>query len=134
VTLYVDASAFVKIYLLEEASDTARRSLAADDSWTAARHTFVEVRRALHRALDHAELAEEQEAFDRDWRATAIVELDDAVCRDAAALAETTGVKTLDALHLAAAQRAGGSELTFVTFDDRQAAAARSLGWTVAGV
>jgi uncharacterized protein len=42
-------------------------------------------------------------------------------------------VKTLDALHLAAAQRVGGPELTFVTFDERQAEAARSLGWTVVG-
>jgi hypothetical protein len=37
-----------------------------------------------------------------------------------------------DALHLGAAERAGTDDLTFVTFDRRQADAARSLGWTVA--
>jgi hypothetical protein len=134
VTLYVDASAFVKVYLEEEATASARAILAADKSWTAAGHTFVEVRRALHQALDEPELGEEQDAFARDWRATAVIELTNNLCHDAADLAEATGVRTLDALHLAAAQHAGATELTFVTFDRRQADAARSLGWTVAGV
>lgn len=51
----------------------------------------------------------------------------------AATVAETTGVRSLDAIHLAAAQSAGGTQLTFVTFDLRQAQAARSLGFTVLG-
>ena len=43
-------------------------------------------------------------------------------------------LRTLDALHLAAAERAGGPELTFVTFDTRLAEAARAMGFPVAGV
>jgi predicted nucleic acid-binding protein len=131
VTLYVDSSAFVKLYLEEADSECAREVLAADGSWVSAGHTLVEVRRALYRGLDGLELDEEREAFARDWRATTVVALDDRACSAAAELAETTGARTLDALHLAAAQRTGGAELTFVTFDRRQAAAARSLGWTV---
>ena len=46
-------------------------------------------------------------------------------------IAELTGARTLDALHLAAAQRVGGSAVGFVTFDLRQAQAARILGMTV---
>jgi predicted nucleic acid-binding protein len=42
-------------------------------------------------------------------------------------------VRTLDALHLAAAQRVGGPAMPFLTFDLRQAQAARSLGLTVVG-
>jgi predicted nucleic acid-binding protein len=42
-------------------------------------------------------------------------------------------VRTLDALHLGAAERVGGAALPFVTFDRRLAAAARRLGWTVLG-
>jgi predicted nucleic acid-binding protein len=51
----------------------------------------------------------------------------------AAAIAELTGVRTLDALHLAAAQRVGGAAVPFLTFDVRQAQAARGLGLTVVG-
>jgi len=42
-------------------------------------------------------------------------------------------VRTLDALHLGRAYRLG-TALTFLTFDVRQAQAARQLGFQVAGV
>lgn len=63
----------------------------------------------------------------------AIIELDDATCRLAAEIAEILKVRTLDALHLGAARRAGDGALPFVTYDLRQAQAARSFGWTVLG-
>ena len=44
-----------------------------------------------------------------------------------------TGCRTLDALHLAAAERSGGRSLPIVTFDRRLAQAARSVGFTVIG-
>jgi predicted nucleic acid-binding protein len=40
-------------------------------------------------------------------------------------------VRTLDALHLAAAQRVSAPGVSFLTFDLRQAQAARALGLTV---
>ena len=46
---------------------------------------------------------------------------------------EITGARTLDALHLGAARVVGGGALPIVTFDLRQAQAARSLGWVVLG-
>jgi len=55
------------------------------------------------------------------------------VCERAGDLAETLGVRTLDAFHLGAAERAGAGALHFLTYDVRQAQAARSLGWTVLG-
>lgn len=51
----------------------------------------------------------------------------------AASIAEQTGVRSLDALHLGAAQRVGRQAITFLTFDLRQAQAARNLGLTVVG-
>lgn len=62
-----------------------------------------------------------------------IVALDEATCELAAEYSEITGVRTLDALHLGAAQRVGGGALPFLTSDLRLAQAARSLGWTVLG-
>lgn len=62
-----------------------------------------------------------------------VVELDATTCESAAAVAEITGSRSLDALHLAAAVRANGRASTLVTFDARQAAAARALGLRVLG-
>ena len=130
--LYVDSSAFAKLYIDEVGKDAVEGHLRRDVPVTA-RHTYVEVRRALHARLRGSELQRARDALSADWQKAEVVELDEPVCLAAADIAETTGVKTLDALHLAAAQRAGGSELTFLTFDEQQAAAARLLGWTVAG-
>lgn len=62
-----------------------------------------------------------------------MVALDDTTCKLAADLAETTGARTLDALHLAAASRAGAPVVRLVTLDARLAQVARSLGWSVVG-
>jgi hypothetical protein len=44
-----------------------------------------------------------------------------------------TGARSLDALHLGTAKVVGGGALPFVTFDLRQAQAARALGWFALG-
>ena len=58
-------------------------------------------------------------AFERDWQRTFVVALDDMVCRRAAELGIVTGARSLDALHLAAAERAGGRSVPVVMFDVR---------------
>lgn len=132
-SIYVDSSALLKLYFEEPDSDRAEELLTADTTWITARHTAVEVRRNLARELRATELAAAQRQFARDWRNTAVVELTAEVCESAAELAELTGARTLDALHLAAARVVGGGALPVVTFDFRQAQAARSLGWVVLG-
>ena len=104
---YVDSSAFLKLYLEEPDSTVAQAYLEADLEWVSARHTAVEVRRNLARLLDGADLAAARRQFARDWESTAVVELTDFVCETAAELAEITGVRTLDALHLGAAKAVG---------------------------
>ncbi|MGQ0539045.1 MAG: type II toxin-antitoxin system VapC family toxin [Gemmatimonadaceae bacterium] len=93
----------------------------------------MEVRRSLARGLEGAALTSAREQFDRDWRSAAVVDLTQEVCVAAAEVAEVTGARTLDALHLGAARIVGGSALPIVTFDLRQAQCARALGWTVLG-
>lgn len=132
-SLYADSSAFLKRYVDEPDSDAAESVLLSDDSLLTARHTIVEVRRNLARLLTGADGAAARTAFAHDLEAISIVELDVVTCETAATIAETTGVRTLDALHLAAAQRAGGASIPVVTFDVRQAQAARALGLTVLG-
>lgn len=131
-TLYADSSALLKRYVDEPDSDRAVELLASDEELVTGRHTSVEVRRNLARLLAPAAAVSARAALVDDLAAFAVIELDAGTCELAASIAEQTGVRTLDALHLGAAQRLGTS-LTFLTFDVRQAQAARALGFTVAG-
>jgi predicted nucleic acid-binding protein len=134
VTVYVDSSALLKLYLEEPGSAEAAAVLGADPDWVCGAHTLVEVRRNLARLLTGVSLREARTRFARQWRRVRVVELDEETCGIAAELAEETGARALDALHLGAAQRAGEGTLPLVTYDRRQAACARELGWTVMGV
>jgi predicted nucleic acid-binding protein len=134
VTLYADANAILKLYVEEADSDKAEAILRSDPDWITGFHTLVEVRRNLRRVLDGAALLDARQQFDADWDALRSIELDERICTRSAELAESTGVRSLDALHLGTAASAGADEgLLFVTFDRALATAARSLGWTVFG-
>ena len=128
---YVDTSALLKRYVEEADSAAADGLLRADHALLTARHTIVEVRRNLGRLLSGRELIAARAAFADDLRSVSIIEIDEATCESAASIAETTGVRTLDALHLAAAQRVSEPGMSFLTFDLRQAQAARALGLMV---
>ena len=132
-SLYVDSSALLKRYVDEPDSDAADSLLRSDPALLTARHTTVEVRRNLARLLTGRDLAAARSAFAGDLEALSIVELDEVTCEAAATVAEVTGVRTLDALHLAAAQRVGGPAVPFLTFAARQGQAARALGLTILG-
>jgi len=134
VTLYLDSSALIKRYVEEDDSGAAEAILLSDPDWVTAQVTLVEVRLALHRRLDEGARTPAVSAFERDWQRTFVVGVDEATCLLAADLGAATGARSLDALHLAAAERAGGRSLPVVTFDVRLGHAARSLGFTVIGV
>jgi predicted nucleic acid-binding protein len=131
VSTYVDSSALLKRYVEEADSLAADALLRGDAGLLTARHTIVEVRRNLARLLSGRDLAAARAAFADDLRSFSIIELDEATCESAALIAEATGVHTLDALHLAAAQRVSEPGVGFLTFDLRQAQAARALGLAV---
>jgi predicted nucleic acid-binding protein len=130
-SLYIDSSALLKRYLDEEHSAHCDEVLSSDEQWLTARHTWVEVLRNLARLLDGSERTRMEAEFRQDWQRFSIVELDVTTCEIAADIAATHGLRTLDALHLAAAQRAGGSALPILTYDLKQASVARALGFPV---
>ena len=133
-TLYADASAILKLYLDEVGSDFARATLRDNPVWISACVTVVEVRRNLARLLSGDEFARARAEFSRDWSEVASLAIDDSTAERAAVLAEMTGVRALDALHLEAAERArAGEGVPIVTFNIRLADAVRSLGWEAIG-
>jgi predicted nucleic acid-binding protein len=132
-TTYVDSSALLKNYFAEPDSSLAERFLNSDAVLVTSWVTFVEVRRNLARALKGAELREAKEQFAADLDSMALVAVDETVCRAAAQIGEQLGVRSLDAIQLASAQRLAIPTLPFITFDLRQAQAARSLGFAVLG-
>ncbi len=131
--LYVDSSALLKRYVDEPDSERCEALLLADPTWVTGRHTLVEVRRNLPRLLEGEALAAAREQFAADWRRMNVVELDELTCEIAADVAEATGARSLDSLHLGALSRAGKGTLSLLTFDVRLAQAGRALGVTVLG-
>lgn len=132
-TLYVDSSALLKRYVDEHDSAVADELLRTDPVLVTSRLTEVEVRRNLTRLLEDDELDRQRRAFAVDLDAFALVALDATTMNAAARIAEQTMCRSLDAIHLAAAQRAGAAT-ALLTFDTRQARAARGLGISVMGV
>ena len=99
-SLYVDSSALLKRYVEEPDPAMVDALLDAHDLRLTARHTIVEVRRNLARLLEGRALALARRSFAEEIAAFSIIELDEATCGSAAAIAEHAGVRTLDALHL----------------------------------
>lgn len=132
-TAYVDSSALLKRYVDEHDSPVAEQLLHSDPVLVTSWVTAVEVHRNLARLLSGVELRRAVRQFDTDLDALALVVADEVVCRAAARLGAELGVRSLDAIHLASAQRLLIAGLAFITFDLRQAQAARSVGFTVLG-
>jgi len=132
VTLYVDSSAVLKRYVDEHDSEVAIELMATDPVLVTCRITEVEVRRNLARLLASEDLDRQRRLFADDLDAFALVRLDATTCNEAARIAEETLCRSIDSLHLAAARRTGKGT-TVLTFDQRQARVARSIGLAVIG-
>jgi uncharacterized protein len=133
VTLYVDSSALLKLYVEEADTPIAETLIQADPVLVTSWITVVEVRRNICRHLRGTERQAVLEAFERDLDEVALIGAGELVCRAAARISEVLGVRSLDAIHLGAAQSLQIPAMPFLTFDLRQAQAARSLGFAVLG-
>ena len=83
-TQYVDSSALLKRYLREPDSDRAAELLGLDAELVTGRHTLVEVRRSLARALSGTALTDARAQLATDVASFNLVELDAATCELAA--------------------------------------------------
>jgi predicted nucleic acid-binding protein len=98
--------------------------MADADGWYACRVGFVETLRAVGLTAGPAAA----KTFAGEWPAFGVVEVDQALVEDAAALAVKHELRSLDSLHLAAALLIADADLVFATWDRRLHRAARTEG------
>jgi predicted nucleic acid-binding protein len=125
---YADASALVKLVRVEPETNALRTYLAGADILSS-ELVLTEVPRAIHRAASHDRSLPIDSLLHRTGElleALALLPVDRTVLAAAGAITEP-GLRALDAIHIAAAAY-GGPVDAFVTYDQRQAAAARLAG------
>lgn len=125
--VYLDSSALVKLVVTEPETAALRRYLRAHPERVSSALARVEVCRALRRAgATEATLRRADQVLGR----IALVAMDDPLLRAAAALSPS-GLRSLDAVHLATALSLDGLDAV-VTYDRRLDAAAAQTGLVVA--
>lgn len=121
-SLYLDASAITKL-VVDERESAALERLVAGKALATSRVAVVEVTKAVGRVDPGADAGGVLSRM-------AFIEID----ADLARLAGATGgpsLRALDAVHVASALRLAPEIEAFVTYDDRQAVAARAAGLAV---
>ena len=123
--VYLDSSALVKLVVREPESVALGRFLRRHPRRVSCALARTEVPRAV-RHLGSAPLRRAR----RLLRRVDLIRLDDALF-DAAAALDPRVLRSLDAIHLAAAQQLSSELDAVVTYDERMAEAAELLGFTV---
>jgi uncharacterized protein len=124
--VYLDSSALVKLVVAEPESAALRRYLGAERDRASCTLARVEVLRAV-RGHGGAALVRARRVLQR----LHLVPIDEELL-DAAAALDPRVMRSLDAIHLAAALLFGDELTTVVTYDRRMAAAAGLVDLTVA--
>lgn len=133
---YLDASAFVKRYIVERGSRETN-ALTADAAMTATSIVSrAEVAAAFAKAVraglvKNAVARNAQRAFVADWPDVVRVPVTDALVERAEALAWEYGLRGYDAVHLASAltwQESVGERIVLATFDQQLWEAAKRAG------
>jgi len=140
VTLYLDTSSLVKLYVAEPGSDAVRElvdaaTIVATSSIAYTETRSVLARRRRERALGPAAFASAKKAFEAEWPKYFTVDVTSALCRQAGEFAERYRLRAYDSVHLAAfaeiAREAGVRDTSFSSFDNGLNRAARSLSRTL---
>lgn len=130
-SLYVDTSALVRRYLHDRHRPIVLDAMGTDDAWCASALVRTEAQLALHRASVSArQQADLWRALRDEWEAFWVVPLDDRCMARAVEIGATFGVRIVDAVHLAAADRLP-APVRYLTFDRQQIPAADALGFEV---
>ena len=124
--IYLDSSALLKLIFEEEETPGLVEFLSGWPARVSSALARIEVMRIAARVEDRAV---EREAL-RIFRGISLVRVDDGIVAAATAI-KPTGLRSLDAIHLATVQTFGHHLAGMVVYDRRLAAAARDHGIAV---
>ena len=136
-TLYLDTSSLVKLYVAEPGSDAVRKLVDAASVVATSSIAYTEMRAAMarrrrERTLPPAAFASAKRTFEAEWPKYFVVDVTLALCRQAAEFAERYRLRAYDSVHLAAfaevAREAGVRDTRFSSFDHALNRAAKLLG------
>lgn len=139
-TLYLDTSSLVKLYVAEPGSDAVRKLVDAATVVATSAVAYTETRAALarrrrERALRPMAFASAKKMFETEWPKYLTIEVTSALCQQAGEFAEHYRLRAYDSMHLAAfaevAREAGVRDTRFSSFDDALNRAAQSLRRTL---
>jgi len=135
-TLYLDTSSLLKLYVEEDESSEVRGLVDRAQAVVTSVVTFAETRATLSRLrrekrLTPTHFAEAKRSFVEDWAKFLTVSVTDDLARAAGELAEKHGLRGFDSIHLATfvhVLEQSEDDVEFSSFDKRMVAAARRLG------
>jgi uncharacterized protein len=125
VATYLDSSAIVKLAVREPESEALRRYLRRRRPLISSALARTEVLRALRPGGEEA-----MSAGRRVLARIDLIRVNDRVLNNAGSL-HPVELRSLDAIHLATATRLGSDLGEVVTYDDRMASSARTMGYKV---
>lgn len=140
-TLYLDTSSLIKLYVAEAGAHVVRQLVGNATVVATSVITYAEIRAALARLrregrLSGSKFASAKREFEEEWPTYLTLEVTVALSRVAGELAERYGLRGYDSVHLASfaevGRRAGASETRFSSFDDRLNRAGRAVARTLA--
>jgi hypothetical protein len=132
-TLALDTTALLARYLEGPSRPVVLEAMDADGDWCASALALSEALMLAERLGDDPHRAEQlRRELRDDWERVCVVPVDGMCLERAAELGRTQPLRTVDALHLAAADRLP-RPVTFATFDPAQIPVALALGFEVVG-
>ena len=139
-TLYLDTSSLVKLYVAEPGSDVVRADVDRATIVATSTIAYPEARAAFARrrrdgALSPSAFALAKRTFEEDWPKYFAVHVTEALCRTAGHLAERYALRGYDSVHVASfievARESGARNTEFSSCDDRVNRAARRAARTL---
>lgn len=132
-TIALDTTALLSRYLEGPTRVAVLDAMAADRDWCASALALSEALMLVDRLGDDPARTDDlRRAVRDDWERIHVVPVDQRCLDRAAELGRTQPLRTVDAIHLAAADRLP-RPLTYATFDPSQIPVALSLGFDVLG-
>lgn len=130
---YVDSSVIISALKDETRTQDAQEFLMSADELLTSWLTYVEVRRNIWQSPNVGMAKRARKELDEQMERIELVAIVEADWRSAADIAELTQLKSLDAVHVAIANKFIPDDMKFLTFDKKQAEVARQLGFAVVG-